>query len=172
VEGEGLSQDVLHRARIEHAEGVAVVTDSDAMNAVIGHIAHSIYHIDSVVIRNNDPAWRPFQEAFGIQVVSSASWGVQRIEDLLYPTALPIVFSAGNGEVEIYECTVPDRWAGSRLRDVLPAQGVIPISITRAGRAELPSPDVLLDSGDVLHLSATVEGIEALRTRLGKKMEA
>ncbi len=172
VEGEGLSQDVLHRAGIEHAEGVAVVTDSDAVNAVIGHIAHSVYHIDYVVIRNNDPACRPFQEAFGVQIVSSASWGVQRIEELLYPTAIPIVFSAGNGEVEIYECVVPDAWAGSRLREMLPAKGVIPVSLTRAGSAELPSPDTVLESGDLLHLSATLEGIAALRAHLQKKPEA
>jgi trk system potassium uptake protein TrkA len=172
VEGEGLSQDVLHRAGIERAESVAVVTDSDAVNAVIGHIAHSVYHIDYVVIRNNDPAWRPFQEAFGVQIVSSASWGVQRIEELLDPTTIPIVYSAGNGEVDIFECAVPDGWAGSRLREILPAQGVIPVSLTRAGRAELPSPDIVLKSGDLLHLSATLEGIEALRAHLSKKTGA
>jgi trk system potassium uptake protein TrkA len=172
VEGEGLSQDVLHRAGIEQADGVAAVTDSDAVNAVIGHIAHSVYHIDYVVIRNNDPAWRPFQEAFGVQIISSAGWGVRRIEELLYPTATPVVFSAGNGEVEIYECAVPDEWAGSRLNEILPAQGVIPVSVTRAGTAQLPAPDMVLESGDVLHVSATLEGIEALRALLNKKMEA
>lgn len=171
VEGEGLSQDVLHRSGIEHAEGVAVVTNSDAVNAVVGHIAHSLYHIDYVVVRNNDPAWRPFQEAFGVQIVSSEGWGVQRIEELLYPTATPIVFSAGNGEVEIYECSVPDAWAGARLREMLPLQGVIPVAVTRAGSALLPSTDMLLESGDVLYLSATLEGIEALRANLSKRTE-
>src|SRR5262245_11094928 len=92
VEGEALSQDVLHRAGIEQAEGVAAVTDSDAVNAVVGHIARSVYQIQYVVIRNNDPAWRPFQEAFGVQIVSSGGWGVRRIEELLYPNATPVVF--------------------------------------------------------------------------------
>lgn len=172
VEGEGLSRDVLHRAGIEKAEGVAVVTNSDAVNAVIGHIAHSIYNIEYVVIRNNDPAWRPFQEAFGVQIVSSASWGVQRIEELLHPSATPIVFSAGNGEVEIYEYTVPEVWAGARLHELLPSEGVISVSLTRAGQARLPSPDITLASGDVLHLSATLDGIESLRNRRRKKTEA
>ncbi len=172
VEGEGLSQDVLHRAEIEGTEGVAAVTDSDAVNAVVGHIARTVYHIEYVVVRNNDPAWRPFQEAFGLQIVSSEGWGVQRIEELLYPTATPVVFSAGNGEVEIYTWAVPDGWAGSHLRDMLPAQGVIPVSVTRSGTAQLPVPEILLESGDVLHLSTTLEGIEAFRTHLGKKSEA
>jgi trk system potassium uptake protein TrkA len=171
VEGEGLAQDVLHRAGIEEADGLAAVTDSDSVNAVIAHVAKTVYHIDTIVVRNTDPAWRPFQEAFGVQIVSSAGWGAQRIEELLYPTATPIVFSAGNGEVEIYECAVPDPWAGVKLQEMLPEQGVIPVSITRAGRAELPAPEVVLESGDLLHLSATLEGIEALRERLDRRGE-
>jgi len=43
----------------------------------------------------------------------------------------------------------------------------VPLStrITRAGRAMLPTPDVQLDAGDILHVSATLPGIEALRER-------
>jgi trk system potassium uptake protein len=171
VEGEGLAQDVLHRAGIQEADGLAAVTDSDAVNAVIAHVAKTVFDIDYIVVRNTDPAWRPFQEAFGVQIVSSASWGAQRIEELLYPTATPIVFSAGNGEVEIYECAVPDAWDGAHLQEMLPDHGIVPVSITRAGRAELPVLEMVLASGDLLHLSATLEGIEALRVQLSRRME-
>jgi trk/ktr system potassium uptake protein len=166
VEGEGLSKDVLHRADIEGADGLAAVTDSDAVNAVIAHIAHSVYNIPNVVIRNNNPSWRQFHEAFGVQIVSSASWAAQRIEELLYPAAMPIVFSAGNGEVEIYEFIVTERWAGSIVADLLPASECIAVAITRAGRSMLPSQEVHLEAGDILHFSATLEGIQALRARL------
>jgi len=67
---------------------------------------------------------------------------------------------------------MPDAVAGSLLRDILPAQGALPVSVTRSGSAQLPSPEMVLEGGDVLHVSATLEGIEALRTRLNKKMEA
>lgn len=166
VEGEGLAQDVLHRAGVEEADSLAAVTDSDPVNAVIAHIAHSIYGIPNVVIRNNDPAWRKYHEAFGVQIVSSASWGAQRIEELLHPAAMPIVFSAGNGEVEIYEFIIAERWNGSPIGDLLPAGESIPVAITRAGRSMLPSRDTRLETGDVLHFGATLEGIEALRTLL------
>src|SRR5574341_1764339 len=166
LEGQGLSYDVLHRAGIEKTEGLAAVTDSDSVNAVLGHIARSMYKIPHVVIRNNDPAWRVLHELFNVQIVSAASWGAQRVEELLYPTATPIVFSAGNGEVEIYECEVPASFDGRSLRDLLPESGVVAASLTRTGCAQLPSQDVLLEKGDILHLSATLEGIEALRTRI------
>jgi trk system potassium uptake protein TrkA len=166
LEGQGLSYDVLHRAGIEKADGLAAVTDSDPVNAVIGHIARTLYRIPHVVIRNNDPGWRVFHELFNLQIVSAASWGAQRLEELLYPTATPIVFSAGNGEVEIYECEVPASFNGRPLRDMLPDSGCIAASLTRAGCAELPSADTVLEKGDILHLSATLEGIEALRARI------
>jgi trk system potassium uptake protein TrkA len=165
VEGEGLSQDVLHRAGIEEADGLAAVTNSDPVNAVIAHVAHVVYDVPHIVVRNNLPSWRALHEAFGKQVVSSESWGAQRIEELLYPTATPIVYSAGNGEVEIYEFPIPENWSGRTLAEFLPASGVIAVSLTRAGRAMLPSPEMRLEEGDVLHFGATLEGIEAFRAR-------
>ncbi|MDP1624496.1 MAG: NAD-binding protein, partial [bacterium] len=37
VEGDSLSADTLTRAGADKADGIAVVTNSDTMNAVIGH---------------------------------------------------------------------------------------------------------------------------------------
>lgn len=172
LEGEGLSQDILHRAGIEEANAVAAVTDSDAVNAVIAHVASVEYEVERVVVRNNDPAWRTFHEAFGHQIVSSASWGAQRLEELLYPAAMPIVYSAGNGEVEIYEFIISERWHGRTVADLLPEGECRAVALTRAGRAMLPSHDTVLEEGDVLHFGATLEGIEALRARLGVSGEA
>jgi trk system potassium uptake protein TrkA len=133
---------------------------------VIAHIGHSIYGIPNVVMRNNDPDWRKYHEAFGVQIVSSAGWGAQRIEELLNPAAMPIVFSAGNGEVEIYEFMVPERWDGSTVADLLPASDCVPVALTQAGRSTLPAREARLEAGDILHFAATMEGIDALRARL------
>ena len=166
VEGEVLAQDVLRRAGIEQAEGLAAVTNSDSLNAVVAHVARTVYHVPQVVVRNYHPHWRPLHEAFGLQVVSSTSWGAQRIEELLYHADARSVFSAGNGEVEIYELVVPEAWRGHSLEDLLPTGQCLAVALTRAGRAMLPSQAARLEGGDVLHLSATLAGIEALRHRL------
>jgi trk system potassium uptake protein TrkA len=55
IEGEVLNKGVLQRAGIEHADGLAVVTNSDSLNAVVAHIAHSEYNLTNVVVRNYDP---------------------------------------------------------------------------------------------------------------------
>ena len=69
IEAEVLSEDVLKNAGIEQAGGLAAVTNSDPVNAVVG--------------RNYDPRWQPLFEAFGLESVSSTAWGAQRIEELL-----------------------------------------------------------------------------------------
>jgi trk system potassium uptake protein TrkA len=166
VQGQVLNQDVLRRAGIKKADALAAVSNSDSVNAVVARVAQCTYGLSNVVVRNYDPRQRAIHEALGLQVVSSTSWGVQRIEQLLYQTGIRTLFSAGNGEVEIYELAVPPAWQGSRLRDLLPESGCVAAALTRAGQAMLPSAETVLGSGDVLHLSATLEGIEAVRKRL------
>jgi trk system potassium uptake protein len=115
LEGDPLNQDLLRRAGIEGSGGIALVTSSDSLNAVIAHVARTVYGISNVVVRNYEPQWRSMYEAFNLQVVSSSSWGAQRLEELLYNVEMRSVFSAGNGEVEIYEFTIPLAWDGKSL---------------------------------------------------------
>ena len=166
VEGEALFQDVLHRAGIEHADALAAVTSSDAINAVIAHVARTVYHVPNVAVRNFDPKWRTVLETFGLQLVSPASWGAQRLEELLYHAEVRTVFSAGNGEVEVYEFMLPEKWAGRTLQELFPHGRCHVVAITRAGRALLPTPEIRCEVGDVILVSATLEGIEELRKRL------
>ena len=169
VEGDALNRDVLRRAGIFQADALAAVTNSDTLNAVVGHTARSTFQVPCVIVRNYDPRCRPMFEIFGLQVVGSSSWGAQRIEELLYQSDLHAVFSAGNGEVEVYEWMVPPEWDGHRLQELLPAEGCVPVALTRAGRAVLPTVDMVLRRGDVLNLSATWEGIDALRQKLHQR---
>lgn len=171
VEGEALNQDVLRRAGIDQADGLAVVTSSDSTNAVVAHIARVHYGIPNVIVRNYNPGYRGLYEAFGLQVVSSSSWGAQRIEELLYHQEMRTVFSAGNGEVEVYEFNVPAAWEGRKLGDLMSGDGCAPTALTRAGRAMLPDCDTVLQPGDVVLVSATFDGIQALRSRFNALQE-
>lgn len=172
IEADVLEQDVLRRAGIARIDGLAAVTNSDSVNVVAGHIARKVYGVVSVVVRNYDPRWRSLQEAFGLQVVSSASWGAQRIEQLLHQPGLHAVLSAGSGEVEVYELMVEEAWQGKRLRQLLPEEHCRAVSLVRAGRASLPDGETRLEAGDIVHVSATLEGVEALRGRLTSSRES
>jgi trk system potassium uptake protein TrkA len=166
VEGEALNKEVIERAGIAEADALAAVTSNDQLNAVIAHVARSFYNVPSVIVRNFDSRWRAMHETFGLQVVSASSWGAQRIEEFLYQQETLTVFSAGNGEVEIYEFTVHDNWHGHPIRDMLPEQDCVLVALTRAGRAIIPESDFIMSQGDVITVSATLNGSELLRSRL------
>ncbi|HEX2980787.1 MAG TPA: TrkA family potassium uptake protein [Anaerolineaceae bacterium] len=172
IEGDALNRDVLYRAGIEQSDAVAAVTNMDALNAVVAHIAHEVYDVNNVVVRNYDPHSRPMHESFGLQVVSSTSWGAQRIEEMLYHAEIRTVFSAGNGEVELYEVRISEAWEGKRISDLLRAEDAVATSVTRAGRAFLPAVDTQLQEGDLVGVSATLEGITDIRARLDTVKEA
>ena len=169
VTGEPLSKEVLERAGIEKADGLAAVTNSDPLNAVVAHIARRIYKVSNVIVRNYDPNLYPVLEGFGFQVVSSTAWGAQRIEELLSGTAVLPVYSAGSGEVKIVEMVVPQKWNGHTLGELLGAEEYLPVALTRTGRSSLPSADTVLETGDLLYVSATEEGIATLRSILAEK---
>lgn len=166
LEGDVLSEALLHRAGIEKADALAAVTGSDSLNGVIGRVAVTIYNIRHVVIRNYDPRWRPLLEAFGLQVVSSSTWGAQRIEEMLSPGVIQPLMAAGSGEVEICELVVPISWDGRSVQDLTTASSGVVAALTRAGFGQLPAPDMLLATGDVVHISATPHGLAALRQAL------
>jgi trk system potassium uptake protein len=162
-EGEALNQDVLHRAGVQRADALAAVTSSDPLNMCVGHIAHTVYHVPNVIVRNYGPYCLPLFETFGLQTVSSTTWGAQRVEEMISHSELRTVFSMGNGEVEVYELRIPAELDGKKFKDLL-SDLIIPVSVTRAGRAILPDSNMELHTDDVIHVSATFEGIEALRS--------
>jgi len=167
IEGDVLTEGLLERAGIKKSVGLAAVTNNDSLNAVVGHIACHIYNLSMVVARNYEPSMRPVLEAFGLNVVSSTSWGAQRIEELLVNPSLRSVYSAGNGEVDVYEFALPSQWNGKLLGDLLKGiPNLLPAALTRAGRAVIPGPDTSLETGDLLSVSATLDGIETLSARL------
>lgn len=173
LEGEGLAENVLERAGTKEADGLAAVTNSDTLNAAVAHAARAVFNVPIVVVRNYDPLLRPVIEAFGLQTVSSTSWGAQRVEELLTNPVQKMVYSAGNGEVNVYELTVPEHLRGATLGELLdPLSKCYPVALTRAGTSLLPEVSVRLEAGDVLHVSSTAEGIRQLTARFEKKAKA
>ncbi len=168
IEGEALNQDVLIRAGIDKADALVAATNCDSLNAVVAHIARSIFNVPHVVVRNYDPKWRELHELFGFQVISSTAWGAQRIEEMIANDDIKMVHSAGNGEVEIYEYEIPSHLHNVRLGSIMDLTQSLPVSLTRAGIASLPNLDTTLEKDDILQISATMEGAVHVRNQIKK----
>jgi len=85
---------------------------------------------------------------------------------MIYHSEIRTVFSAGNGEVEVYELKVPTELEGKTLSSVLENTETFPVSLTRAGKSILPAPELTLQENDIVHFSATLDGITAMRQRV------
>ena len=166
LEGDILAEEMQHRSGMAQAQGLAAVTSSDSLNAVIGHIARTVYQIPNIVVRNYDPRRRAFCDAFGLPLVSSTSWGAQRMEEFLALEPIRAVMSTGNGDVEIYEIVINTQWQDNTIQELLTDSAALPVALTRAEQTILPTPTTKLAVGDRLHVSATSAGIAALRQQL------
>jgi trk system potassium uptake protein TrkA len=166
VHGEALDRDVLNRAGIEGADALAAVTTSDNVNVIVARLARDLYHLPRVVARVYNPRRNTIYEKFGLQTVASSSWGAQRMEQLLLHPGQHTLLSAGHGEVQLYEISVPGEWSGRPLSDLVPDDGARAVALVRSGRALLPERSSVLQAQDILHVSATAEGAAVLRQRV------
>lgn len=176
IQGHGMDRTALERAGIETAQALAAVTSSDNINAVVARIARDIYHIDRVVTRLYNPRRAAVYEKLNLQTISSSSWGAHRIAQLLVHPGMQSVSSAGNGEIQIYELTVPIDWSGRKISELVPMEHAIPVTLARNGRGFLPRAESMLESQDILQISSTPEGVKILRERIhengnGKRKE-
>jgi trk system potassium uptake protein TrkA len=171
IEGDVLAQNVLHRAEVENADALAVVTNSDSLNALVAHIARTEYQVSKVVARNYDPTQRPLQEAFDISIVGSAGWGAQRIEDILSNDPLSLVYSDSITNFALYQLEVNKNWHGHLMQELLPAGRIMVVELKRRGQSMQISGSQTMETGDLIYLNADPIEIEALRKRLGSQQE-
>jgi trk system potassium uptake protein TrkA len=171
IEGDVLTRDVLHRAEIERAEALAAVTNSDSLNAVVAHMAKIVYNVRNVVVRNYNPRWYRFQEAFGLEIVSTAGWGMHRFEDLLSNNPLHLIFTDDKSKTAIFQIVAPNKWQGHLLGELLPEDLSQNVTITRKSRVLQPAEDLALKSGDVIYLTIPFGQVPALNQRLSTLQE-
>jgi len=157
IEGSVLSEEVLRRAEVGRADGLAAVTNSDTVNAVVGHAARAVFGIRNVVVRNFDPRLLPLHQSFRHRVVSSTVWGAERIETLLHHPEEQSLLSLGASEIEVFELRVSDDWSGRTIRELLSGLEAVPVTLTRSGIAELARLETGLAPGDLLKV-ATAAG--------------
>jgi len=105
-------------------------------------------------------------------VISSTSWGAQRIEEMICQPEIRTVLSAGNGDIEVYEIRITESWTNRTVHELVQSCECLLVSLTRVGRAILPTPETRLLEGDILQLSATIGGIQGIQKRLRATREA
>jgi len=153
VVGIGFDRDVLLRAGIERAEGLAAVTSSDNANIVTARIARQIYRVPQVVARLYEARRADVYRKLGLQTISCTTWGVGRITEMLTHPRLDTVFEMGSGEVSLIEIKIGPTLIGRTIQQINISTEITVVSITRGGKAFIPAAPTPFVEGDVAHIA-------------------
>lgn len=164
--GSGFDRDILHRAGIESADGLAAVTNSDEVNVVLARMARLIFQVPKVVARLVDPRKADIYGRLGVQIVAPVYWAINRFVDLLSYSELDTLTSIGSGEVEIVQAEVSPLLSGRRVGDVTVPGEIHVIAISRQGKTFLPSSETRFIREDVMHIAVLTDSTEHLRKLL------
>jgi trk system potassium uptake protein TrkA len=166
IAGIGFDHNTLIRAGVETADALAAVFSNDPTNLVVARAARDHFKVPVVVARLYDPCNTDLYTPFGIQTVSSTTWGVQRIRQIITCQKLDLVATLGNGQVQVLEVNVPPHLAARPISDLLIDGAVAIVGLTRGGNTVIPSPDTRLEEGDLVCLSVAASAVSQLEARV------
>lgn len=151
VVGDVLDRRVLGEAGVERCDGLAAVTARDEVNIVVARLARLVFHVPRVVARVYNPRAAEIYQRLGIRTVTTTTWGINRIAELLSYAELEPVASLGS-EVDVVDVGVPALLVGHPVSALNRPGEIQVVAVSRAGRTFLPHPGTILEPDDLLHL--------------------
>lgn len=164
--GSGFDREALRRAGIEHADGLAAVTNNDEVNVVLARLAGLAFQVPRVVARLVDPRKAEVYHGLGVQTVAPVSWAIHRLADLLAYSELDAVLGLGGGEVEIVQVEVPPLLTGHKVSAVSVPGEIRVVAVSRRGKAFIPSSETVFEKDDSVHIAVLATSVERLRSML------
>lgn len=153
VVGVGFDRDRLREAGIDRADAVAAVTNGDNSNIVVARVARETFGIERVVARIYDARRAAIYERLGIPTIATVQWTTQRVLRRILPGEPAVEWVDPSARVTLVERPLSAAWVGQRLSAVeLPGQARI-VAYSRLGVGDLPSPDLVVQEGDVAYLA-------------------
>ncbi|MDX2341875.1 TrkA family potassium uptake protein [Micrococcus sp. M4NT] len=173
VAGIGFDRDVLRRAGIEKAQGLAAVTADDGTNIIAARVARETFHVDHVVARIYDAERARVYQRLGVPTVASIQWTAEQVLHRLLPAgAADAEQRDPSGRLIITELVPHPSWWGRRLAEVESMTGIRVAYLTRFGEGMLPAGVERLQEGDVVHGVYPVDRRDAVEAALqGKARE-
>lgn len=167
VVGIGFDRDTLIQVEIDKSDAVVCCTESDEINAVISRIAKNIYRVPRVIARIYDQRKAIIYHKLGIQTLSTTTWGIERATEILTYSQLDSVYQMGSGNVNLVRIEVPSLLIGRTVNECTIIGEINVVSINRNGKAFIPTLGTILESGDLLYISAIASATDKLKSMLG-----
>ena len=165
--GTGLDREVLIKAGIAHADGLAALTASDDVNIVVARLASQVFRVPRVVARVHDPRKAEIYRRLGVPTVTPIALGTQRFAELLTFSQLNTVKRLGTGEVIIVESDIPPTLIGRQVNALTIPGEIMVVAISRGGITHMPTLGTLFREGDLVHLAVTTAATDRLKALMG-----
>ncbi|KJK56861.1 potassium channel family protein [Saccharothrix sp. ST-888] len=164
VTGVGFDQDTLKEAGIEEAGAFAAVSSGDNSNIIAARVARENFGVEHVAARIYDPRRAEVYQRLGIPTVATVRWTADQMLRRLLPSGAEPLWQDPSGSIQLAEVAFAPSWIGHRFTALEEAAGVRVAFITRLGEGVLPTPQMVVQEGDLVHVTlhrADLAAVEA-----------
>jgi trk system potassium uptake protein len=152
VTGFGFDQAVLEKAGIRRAEAFAAVSSGDNSNIIAARVARETFGIEQVVARIYDPGRAEVYQRLGITTVATVKWTADQVLRRLLPAGAEPDFRDPSGTIRLDHVPVPEVWIGQSTLHFQDQTNSRIAWIDRLGEGMLPTPETIIQEGDLVHL--------------------
>ncbi|MFJ5923635.1 potassium channel family protein [Kitasatospora sp. NPDC092948] len=171
VTGVGFDQDTLREAGIEEAGAFAAVSSGDNSNIIAARVARENFGVEHVAARIYDPRRAEVYQRLGIPTVATVRWTADQMLRRLLPSGAEPVWQDPSGAVQLAEVAFNPSWIGHRLSELEAAAGVRVAFVTRVGEGVLPTPQMVVQEGDLVHVMLRRNELTAVEAAFAKGPE-
>jgi trk system potassium uptake protein len=168
VVGVGFDRDTLEEAGIREAAALAAVTSGDNSNILTARVARETFGIDRVVARIYDPRRAVIYERLGIPTIATVQWTIDRTLRKLLPDATESDWVDPSARVMVIERPVAASWAGQPLTAIDIPGVARAVAVSRMGTAQVATPDLVTQDGDVVYLAVAVGHLDEVDEHLAE----
>jgi trk/ktr system potassium uptake protein len=162
VLGVGFDRDRLRDAGVEEATALAAVTNGDNSNILVARVARENFGVENVVARIYDPRRAAIYERLGIPTIATVQWTTDRVLHRLIPDASEPAWTDPSAAVVLVERPVAAEWAGRPLESIeIPGLARV-VALSRMGVAQVATPEIVAQDGDVLYLVVSADKLADL----------
>lgn len=165
IAGIGFDRDRLTEAGIERADALASVTNGDNSNILIARVARETFGVERVVARIYDPKRAAIYQRLGIATVATVAWTTERVLRRIVTDVPAVEWVDASANVSLVERQIERGWAGHRVVELEEHHaGVRVVALSRLGVAQLPTPQLVAQEGDIVYVAMTGDALSRIDT--------
>jgi trk system potassium uptake protein TrkA len=166
IVGVGFDRSRLQAAGIEGATALAAVTNGDNSNILVARTAREFFGVERVVAHIYDQRRAAIYERLGISTVATVGWAIERVLRRIDAAPQAVEWIDPSAKVCLVERRLPDDWAGHPIVGIEAPGTARVLAVTRLGVAQIVSPVLLAQAGDVVWAAVAGDRLDEFDERL------